>query len=205
VPTSTPISTPETPNWLRDLIQRLENEPVSNPPASITQYDYKGQAVYFLPQRCCDIFSDLYDANGNLIGHPDGGIAGQGDGRVPDFFELRRNETVIWRDQRAYNPRLVLETEPIESVDVLVMESFPVQYSLAVVSGLPNLCVSYGGYYLYRQNDSIRVEMVNWKPVDPQIMCAQVYRTVATTIHLGSDFDPDTSYTVDVNGVVVGF
>ena len=94
------VPTTGIPEWLTDLINRLENEPVANPPASITRYEYKGQAVYFLPQRCCDIFSDLYDADGNIIGHPDGGITGQGDRRVSDFFEVRINESVIWRDQR---------------------------------------------------------------------------------------------------------
>ena len=31
-------------------------------------------------KESCDQFSDLLDANGNLIGHPDGGITGRGDG-----------------------------------------------------------------------------------------------------------------------------
>ena len=31
-------------------------------------------------KECRDQFSDLLDANGNLIGHPDGGITGRGDG-----------------------------------------------------------------------------------------------------------------------------
>ena len=59
------------PEWLNDLISRQQREPVASPPALIAQYEYRGQTVYFLPQRCCDIFSDLYDADGNVIGHPD--------------------------------------------------------------------------------------------------------------------------------------
>ena len=31
-------------------------------------------------------------------------------------------------------------------------ESFPLQYNLAVISGLSNACVSYGGYYLHIVN-----------------------------------------------------
>ena len=31
-------------------------------------------------KECCDQFSDLLDSEGNLIGHPDGGITGRGDG-----------------------------------------------------------------------------------------------------------------------------
>ena len=96
-----PAPAPEISDWLTGLIQRLEREPVSNPPASITRYEYNGQTVYFIPQRCCDIFSDLYDADGLIIGHPDGGITGQGDGRVSDFFKSRSNGSVIWQDQRS--------------------------------------------------------------------------------------------------------
>ncbi len=204
-PTPTSIPTSEVPAWLSDLIRRQKSEPVANPPAFIAQYEYNGQTVYFLPQRCCDIFSDLYDADGNIIGHPDGGITGQGDGLVPDFFEVRRNETIIWRDQRAYAPDLVQVTAPIESVEVLIMESFPLQYSVIVVSGLPNACVSYGGYRLERDGNTIRVEMVNWKPSDLQIACAEIYRTVETMIPLGSEFESGKTYTVDVNGVAVSF
>ena len=183
--------------WLIDLINTQKNEPVADPPAFIAQYKYQGQTVYFLPQRCCDIFSNLYDAEGNIIGHPDGGITGQGDGRVPDFFATRTNETVIWSDQRAYDPDVLVQvTAPIVSVEVLVMESFPVQYSLVVVSGLPNACVSYAGYHLSREDNNIQVEMLNWTPTDPQKACAQVYTTVETEIPLGSEFESGKTYTV---------
>ena len=191
--------------WLAELILKLEDEPVANPPLSITQYGYQGQTVYFLPQRCCDIFSDLYDADGNIIGHPDGGITGRGDGRVPDFFEERNNERVIWKDQRTFALGLVQVPAPIESVEVLIMESFPPQYSVVVVSGLPNACVSFGGYTLSREDNVTRVAMVNWKSADPEIVCAQVYSTVMTTIPLGPGFESGETYAVEVNDVTETF
>ena len=191
--------------WLRELIQRLESEPVANPPAFIARYEYKGQPVYYLPPRCCDIFSDLYDADGVIIGHPDGGITGQGDGRVPDFLEVRENENVVWRDLRSHDPGLVQVPAPIESVELLIMESFPPQYSLVAVSGLPNACISFAGYRLERGGDTVGIEMLNWKPADPGVICAQVYGTTETRIPLGSQFDPDTTYTVTVNGETVAF
>ena len=126
-------------------MKRLLSEPVANPPALIAEYDYNGEAVYYVPPCCCDIFSDLYDAAGNLIGHPDGSITGQGDGRVPDFLAVRSSETVILRDERSYHPSLVQVSAPIESVELLIMESFPPQCSLVVVSGLPNGCASFAG------------------------------------------------------------
>ena len=189
--------------WQADLIHRLEIEPVTNTPTTLIQYGYKGQVVYYVPPRCCDIFSDLYDADGNVIGHPDGGITGQGDGRVPDFLVERENERIVWKDQRTYDSGLVQVPAPIESVEVLILESFPVQYQVIVVSGLPNACYSFAGYRLERSGDTIHIVAINWKPADPSMACAEVYGTVDTTIHLGSDFESGKTYTIVVNEVIV--
>lgn len=193
------------PEWLRSLIRRLENEPVANPPLAITQYEYRGQPVYYVPPRCCDIFSDLYDADGNIIGHPDGGTTGQGDGRISDFFETRSNESVIWSDERGHDPDLVETPAPIESVEILILESFPPQYNVTVVSGLPNSCVSFAGYRLESREDTIKIKMINHKPADSQVLCAMVYGTVETRISLGSDFESGTKYTIEVNDVTETF
>ncbi len=55
------------PQWVTELIQELESQPVANPPAYIARYDYKGQVVYYLPPRCCDIPSVLFSAEGGLL------------------------------------------------------------------------------------------------------------------------------------------
>lgn len=196
---TTPATPDEFPGWLAELIQRMENEPVANPPAAVIQYGYEGGTVYYVPLRCCDIFSDLYDADGNLIGHPDGGITGRGDGRVPDFLEKRSKERVVWKDERTHDPTLVQALAPIESIEVLILESFPVQYRVLVVSGLPNACYSFAGYWLDLSGDTIRIEIINWKPADSGVACAAVYRAVETTIHLGSDFESGKTYTIVVN------
>jgi hypothetical protein len=89
------------PSAVTALIHELESQPVANPPAYVARYDYAGRVVYYVPPRCCDIFGNLYDAAGQIICHPDGGLAGRGDGRCPDFFSRRSNEIIIWRDPRA--------------------------------------------------------------------------------------------------------
>ena len=58
----------------------LEAGAVEFLPRSITRYEYQGETVYYVLKESYDQFSDLLDANGNLIGHPDGGITGRGDG-----------------------------------------------------------------------------------------------------------------------------
>ncbi len=94
---------------------------------------------------------------------------------------------------------------PIDRVGIEVMESYPLQYNLVIVSGLPNSCVSLGGYSLTRDGDAIKVEVTNLEPTAQLIACAQVYGLVDTVIPLGSDFVPGETYTVVVNDVTTTF
>ena len=88
------------PEWLGPVIAELEREPVANPPAFIARYEYKGQTVYYLPPRCCDVPSTVYGPTGTILCSADGGLTGKGDGRCPDFFAERKNERIVWRDER---------------------------------------------------------------------------------------------------------
>ena len=85
------------------------------------------------------------------------------------------------------------------------MESFPPQYSVVVVSGLPNACFSFAGYRMDRIGDTVQIELINWKPSRSDVACAEIYRTAMTTITLGIDFDPGRTYTIEVNGVIETF
>lgn len=98
--TAYPTDVADQPAWLQAMIAQIRSEPVTNPPSSIIRYRYNGATVYYRPARCCDIFAELYDATGNLICHPDGGLAGNGDGKCPDFAAARTEERVIWADAR---------------------------------------------------------------------------------------------------------
>lgn len=86
--------------WLSQLIQEMGQDKPANPPAKIYRYTYNDQEVYYITGRCCDIPGKVYDMYGNVICEPDGGITGKGDGRCPDFFEKRSDETLIWEDKR---------------------------------------------------------------------------------------------------------
>lgn len=79
------------------MIRDFEQPEVTNRPEFVARYDYNGAIVYYIPPRCCDIYSELYDAGGVLLCHPDGGITGGGDGRCTDFLDRRRNEEIVWR------------------------------------------------------------------------------------------------------------
>jgi hypothetical protein len=92
-------ATDTRPAWLLELIARQEAGPVANPPAYIARQEYAAGIYYYLPPRCCDIWSELYDAEGTLVCHPDGGITGGGDGNCPALGEPLREE-IVWRDTR---------------------------------------------------------------------------------------------------------
>ncbi len=98
--TTTGIDDSKTPSWLLSKIDSLKAQPVSNPLAEISSWNYKNERVFYIPPYCCDNFGELYNAEGKLICYPDGGITGKGDGRCPDFFDLRKDKQVIWKDNR---------------------------------------------------------------------------------------------------------
>jgi hypothetical protein len=88
------------PEWVDALIRAFEDAPVGNPPQSIWRYAYDSQVVYFVPAQCCDMFSTLYDAEGNILCAPGGGLDGRGDGRCPSFADERTQKQLVWQDPR---------------------------------------------------------------------------------------------------------
>jgi hypothetical protein len=67
-----------------------------NQPQKIVEYEYKGKKVYYVVMPCCDFFNEVYDDKCKLLGSPDGGFTGRGDGKLPDFFKEAKNEKLIW-------------------------------------------------------------------------------------------------------------
>jgi hypothetical protein len=88
------------PACIQKMIAGFTAAAVTNPPRKIFSYTYKGRTVYYVPPICCDQFSDLYDADCNLLGHPDGGYTGKGDGKFVGFAKERSNEKLVWEDKR---------------------------------------------------------------------------------------------------------
>ena len=93
------------PQCITEKINVIKAAKVSNPPRSVWQFQYNGQTVYYVPPYCCDIYSELYDSQCNLICSPDGGLTGKGDGKCSDFSDKKTNEKLIWKDDRAYPPK----------------------------------------------------------------------------------------------------
>jgi hypothetical protein len=90
----------EVPSCINTMIQAFKSEQKQNPPRSITQFNYKGRQVYYVTSPCCDQFNSVVDSTCNVLGAPDGGITGKGDGKIPDFHQTATRVRVVWQDER---------------------------------------------------------------------------------------------------------
>ena len=88
------------PVCIKQLIKKFKSEEKKNPPRSIYSYSFKGKKVYYVTAICCDQYSDLYDESCNIIGHPDGGLTGKGDGQARNFDSEKTEERLLWKDER---------------------------------------------------------------------------------------------------------
>jgi hypothetical protein len=87
----------EMPECLATKIKAMASDPNQGSPLSVTRYTYRQQTVYYLVSPCCDKFNVVYDSVCNILGHPDGGFTGRGDGKMPGFKREATNEKVIWK------------------------------------------------------------------------------------------------------------
>jgi hypothetical protein len=45
---------------------------------------------------CCDKYNIVYDSACNILGYPDGGYTGKGDGKMTDFKNEAGEGKVVW-------------------------------------------------------------------------------------------------------------
>lgn len=96
---------------------------------------------------------------------------------------------------------------PVESIDILILESFPVQYRAEIVSGLPNGCHLFERYEVEREDGATDIEITVWNtiPVGDDIACTEIYGTHTGTVDLGTDFESGVEYTVTAGDVTTTF
>lgn len=88
--------TNELPSCLRSKIDSMSANPNEGAPQSVTRYNYKDQTVYYMKASCCDKYNIVFDSVCNVLGYPDGGFTGRGDGKMPDFFKDAKDGKVVW-------------------------------------------------------------------------------------------------------------
>jgi hypothetical protein len=87
------------PPCLVTKMDSIKSNPSSNQPTAVTQYSYKGSAVFYITAGCCDQFNQVYNSDCDYMGAPDGGITGKGDGKLTDFFANATNKKVVWTNK----------------------------------------------------------------------------------------------------------
>lgn len=94
---------PETkdslPACVRHMINERKKDIPPELPQSITAYSYEGKTVYYFKEGCCDQFNPVYDDSCHLLGAPDGGFTGRGDGKLPEFFNKAKMIGVVWKEK----------------------------------------------------------------------------------------------------------
>lgn len=87
----------------------------------------------------------------------------------------------------------------VESVDVLLLESMPVQIQLQVSGYHPDGCQAAVEVVQRRDGNTVTVEVYRLLPA--AVMCPMVLQPLQETIRLDGGFEPGT-YQININGVV---
>ncbi len=91
----------------------------------------------------------------------------------------------------------------VESVEALILESFPVQVRALVRGDLPDGCTTLGDWHVIREGDTFKVTLLTTRPRDA--MCTQALVPFETSIPLEVLGLPAGRYGVEVNGVLGQF
>lgn len=78
--------------FLRNLLSRSN----ADRPAEVIEFNYKGEATFFVRSQCCDQFDYVYRSDGTVLCAASGGFTGRGDGRCIDYFTSASNPKKIW-------------------------------------------------------------------------------------------------------------
>ena len=114
------------------------------------------------------------------------------NGKVTNSFLARDERTTGW----------VVQASPIETVEVVVSDAEPAQYSLNVVSRLlrGSSCSAFNGYDIVRQfANTIEVGVTHLEVAENNVPCTRDLPGVETEIPLGANLVSGEEYTVTVN------
>lgn len=91
--------TNEIPSCLRSKVDSMAANASIGAPQSITRYSFHGKTVYYLKSACCDKYNIVYDSACKLLGFPDGGFTGRGDGKMVDFHREATDGKIVWKKE----------------------------------------------------------------------------------------------------------
>jgi hypothetical protein len=91
----------------------------------------------------------------------------------------------------------------IDSSDLLVAESYPVQIFLHITGNLPTPCHEFRSQ-VPSPDEQNRIYVTAWSESDPNTICIQVLEPFDTNISISMEDAAEGSYTVWLNGEKVG-
>ncbi len=107
------------------------------------------------------------------------------------------------RQVQTDNEETLVSPAPIHNVEVVFMESFPVQVGVQIEYGLRDGCTSFHDSSVTRDGNVITIEITTQRPVEA--ICDMAYRFGEEYLNLGSDFTEGATYTLKVNDVTTEF
>ena len=93
----------------------------------------------------------------------------------------------------------VVGVAPVDSIEILILESFPVQVMIIARGSLPDSCTEIGNITQLREGNTFLVAIETLR--DPDLICAQVTVPFQESVSLDVEGLPAGTYVVDVNGV----
>jgi inhibitor of cysteine peptidase len=88
---------------------------------------------------------------------------------------------------------------PVDSIDILILESFPVQVQVRVTGNLPDGCTALGEITQEREGSTFSVTISTTRPADS--LCTEALVPFETTVALDVLGLKAGTYSVTVNGV----
>ena len=92
---------------------------------------------------------------------------------------------------------------PVDNIDILMMESFPVQIRVMISGNLPDGCSQIDEAQVTREDDTFHIELTTRRLVDKE--CTEALVPYEEYIPLDVVGLPAGKYTVEVNGVTEAF
>lgn len=135
---------------------------------------------------------------------PDGALGEAGDAPTPNPDEPVSSDDPIVTPAPEEEPgNVITKTAVINSVDIAIMESWPLQAQAQINGELGDGCTELGAIRSYREDDTIYVTVETVRPAEA--ICTQQLKMFDESVALDIEGLPAGTYTVDVNGVTETF
>ncbi|HXF62124.1 MAG TPA: hypothetical protein VNK95_10930 [Caldilineaceae bacterium] len=129
------------------------------------------------------------------------GITGTGD--VTGTGEITESRDITGTGASTGEGDFVVGEAMVDSIDVLTLESFPVQIHVHVVGNLPDGCTELQEPVVTQTGNTFTVDLPTIRPTDA--MCTQALVPYEITVPLDVEGLAAGEYTVEVNGVTGSF